>query len=238
VQFITSLFGGSGNTILTMLFALGAVIVLILLAVWLLRFVFDASGNAVRGRNRRLSVVDTLAIDQKRQLVIIRRDDVEHLILTGGPQDVVVETGIPVEEAQPVQTTRRPLPIVPGRKVEPKAAPAPAPTPVAVAPVTPPEPAPVVQSTPAVTVQPLPEAQPGTVLEHLRQQGHAGDRKTRVSLRHTGLLKPVTVKQPAPAGQNPDISPGTPTDSAKQSSTLESESDTFEHNPSSEPNRG
>jgi hypothetical protein len=43
---------------------------------------------------RRLEVIDHANIDGKRKLVLIRRDDVEHLLLTGGPVDVVVETGI------------------------------------------------------------------------------------------------------------------------------------------------
>ncbi len=43
---------------------------------------------------RRLEVIDHTSIDGKRKLVLIRRDDVEHLLLTGGPVDVVVETGI------------------------------------------------------------------------------------------------------------------------------------------------
>jgi hypothetical protein len=34
-------------------------------------------------------------VDRVRRLVLIRRDDVEHLIMTGGPVDVVIETGIP-----------------------------------------------------------------------------------------------------------------------------------------------
>jgi len=38
----------------------------------------------VRGRNRRFSVVDTLALDQKRQLLIVRRDDAEHLLISYG----------------------------------------------------------------------------------------------------------------------------------------------------------
>jgi hypothetical protein len=33
-------------------------------------------------------------VDRQRRLVLIRRDDVEHLIMTGGPVDVVIETGI------------------------------------------------------------------------------------------------------------------------------------------------
>lgn len=43
---------------------------------------------------RRLDVVDHSSVDGKRRLVLIRRDDVEHLIMTGGPVDVVIETGI------------------------------------------------------------------------------------------------------------------------------------------------
>ncbi len=42
----------------------------------------------------RIEVMEQAYIDGKRKLVLIRRDDVEHLIMTGGPVDVVIETGI------------------------------------------------------------------------------------------------------------------------------------------------
>jgi hypothetical protein len=42
----------------------------------------------------RLAVMEQASIDSRRKLVLIRRDDVEHLIMTGGPVDVVIETGI------------------------------------------------------------------------------------------------------------------------------------------------
>ena len=42
----------------------------------------------------RLEVVDQANVDGRRRLVLIRRDDVEHLVMTGGPVDVVIETGI------------------------------------------------------------------------------------------------------------------------------------------------
>lgn len=58
------------------------------------------------GRNRRtrLAVLDAAAVDDRRRLVLIRRDDVEHLILIGGPTDVVVEQDIRLGEraARPV----------------------------------------------------------------------------------------------------------------------------------------
>ena len=43
---------------------------------------------------RRLAVIDQANVDGRRRLLLIRRDDVEHLIMTGGPVDVVIETGI------------------------------------------------------------------------------------------------------------------------------------------------
>jgi flagellar protein FliO/FliZ len=54
-----------------------------------------------RGR-RRLAIVEVLAIDTKRRLVLVRRDGVEHLVLLGATQDAVVETGIaPPDGATP-----------------------------------------------------------------------------------------------------------------------------------------
>jgi flagellar protein FliO/FliZ len=53
---------------------------------------------------RRLEVVDHASIDSRRKLILIRRDDVEHLLLTGGLVDVVVETGIKAD-ARPVIVT-------------------------------------------------------------------------------------------------------------------------------------
>lgn len=47
-----------------------------------------------RGRQRRLSIVEVAAIDAKRRLVLVRRDDVEHLLLLGASDDLVVERGI------------------------------------------------------------------------------------------------------------------------------------------------
>ena len=57
----------------------------------------DTSARLTRGRSGkrvRLRVVETAAIDARRRLVLIRRDDVEHLIMIGGSADIVIETGI------------------------------------------------------------------------------------------------------------------------------------------------
>lgn len=44
--------------------------------------------------DRRLDVVEQTTVDGRRKLLLIRRDNVEHLVMTGGPTDVVLETGI------------------------------------------------------------------------------------------------------------------------------------------------
>ena len=43
---------------------------------------------------RRLEIVTHTSVDNRRRLVLVRRDGVEHLLMTGGPIDVVIETGI------------------------------------------------------------------------------------------------------------------------------------------------
>jgi hypothetical protein len=42
----------------------------------------------------RLAVIDAAAVDGRRRLVLVRRDNIEHLIMIGGPSDIVVETNI------------------------------------------------------------------------------------------------------------------------------------------------
>lgn len=49
----------------------------------------------IRGTQaRRLKLVESLPLDTRRRLVLVRRDDKEHLIVLGPAADTVVETGI------------------------------------------------------------------------------------------------------------------------------------------------
>jgi hypothetical protein len=62
---------------------------------------FRTFGGTVRGRRgARLAISEYHEVDKTRRLVLIRRDEVEHLLLIGGAQDVVIETGIGLEEAE------------------------------------------------------------------------------------------------------------------------------------------
>ena len=81
---------------LTFLFAFIAVLALIGVAAWLVRrFATNRLGaNTNRGRMPRLAVIDAAAVDGRRRLVLVRRDNVEHLLMIGGPSDIVVEPNI------------------------------------------------------------------------------------------------------------------------------------------------
>jgi flagellar protein FliO/FliZ len=45
-------------------------------------------------RFRRLDFIERLQLDGGRKLLLVRRDDVEHLVMIGGPIDLVVENNI------------------------------------------------------------------------------------------------------------------------------------------------
>ena len=74
--------------------ALGIVLILIALFVSILRRLTGTRFSTARSRQPRITVMDATNIDTRRRLLLIRRDNVEHLILVGGPSDIVVEQGI------------------------------------------------------------------------------------------------------------------------------------------------
>jgi flagellar protein FliO/FliZ len=109
---------------LTFLFAFIAVLALIGVAAWLVRrFATSRLGaNTNRGRMPRLAVIDAAAVDGRRRLVLVRRDNVEHLLMIGGPSDIVVEPNI--IRAMPSRDQIAPRPAVAG-EAPPRIAPLP-----------------------------------------------------------------------------------------------------------------
>jgi flagellar protein FliO/FliZ len=86
------------------------------------RFGADRLGaTTARGRQPRLAVIDATPVDSRRRLVLIRRDNVEHLLLIGGPSDVVVEPNIVrAASARDAQPGRAATPAAePGRAATP-----------------------------------------------------------------------------------------------------------------------
>lgn len=77
-----------------------------LIALWLVIVIVRMlTGGRLRtssGRTRqaRLGIVDAFDLDRQRQLIIVRRDNTEHLIMIGGPNDLVIESEIVRVEAR------------------------------------------------------------------------------------------------------------------------------------------
>lgn len=94
---MNSLFGLALPQPYVYVLALAGILALLAVFAYLLRRLVHSSGGfdgSGRGRQPRLGVVDTFSVDRQRQLMIVRRDTVEHLILIGGNSDLVIETNI------------------------------------------------------------------------------------------------------------------------------------------------
>jgi hypothetical protein len=178
MQWLDSVAGPGYAAALLWTFAALILLVIVLVIIRLVRnLTFGTFVAGGRNRKTRLAVMDATAVDSHRRLVLVRRDDIEHLILIGGPTDVVVERDIRLSAPrrpaltgdgglQPVQATAAPA----ARPRAPQPAPppprqAPAPQPVTTAaparprpaaPAPAPAPKPVTQSYQPTNVTPLP----------------------------------------------------------------------------------
>ncbi|MDB5569776.1 MAG: hypothetical protein JWN93_959, partial [Hyphomicrobiales bacterium] len=94
MQFLTNMIGE--NKGIMWLLAGAALVLAALILVLLYRLIFGSRIRSAGGRARqpRLGVVDAYDLDRQRQLVLVRRDNVEHLVMIGGPNDVLIESSI------------------------------------------------------------------------------------------------------------------------------------------------
>ncbi len=158
LQWLDSMAGPGYVAAILWTFAALILLVVVLLVIKVVRnLTFGTFVAGGRNRKTRLAVMDATAVDSHRRLVLVRRDDIEHLILIGGPTDVVVERDIRL--AAP----RRPALTGDGGQQQQQAAaptrpraPQPAPAPVPARQAPPPQP--VIQ--PAATARPRPAAPP------------------------------------------------------------------------------
>ncbi len=97
---LDDLIAAYGNRFLVAALGVSLALLCLFIVLWILRN--RAPSPFVRGgRNRqpRLQVLDAAAVDTRRRIVLIRRDNVEHLVMIGGPTDIVIESGIGEERA-------------------------------------------------------------------------------------------------------------------------------------------
>jgi hypothetical protein len=87
---------GEGQNGLRILLAIFVVLALIGLVGWLVRRFGSERlwAASTRSRQPRLAVIDAATVDGRRRLLLIRRDNVEHLLMIGGPTDIVIEPNI------------------------------------------------------------------------------------------------------------------------------------------------
>lgn len=88
--------------------ALGLVLLMIAgLAALVRRSGFGDRVAAVQGSGeRRLSLIEVRPLDAKRKLVLLRRDDREHLVLLGATGDLLIESDIPAPPPSPAEAAR------------------------------------------------------------------------------------------------------------------------------------
>jgi flagellar protein FliO/FliZ len=108
-----TLFGLAARFVLAFLISLG----LILATAWVvLRFGKRRSESA--NTRARLAIVDRASVDESRQLILLRRDNDEHLLMIGGRTNVVVEANI-VRAAREVMQAPDPAAAEPLRRAIP-----------------------------------------------------------------------------------------------------------------------
>ena len=105
---LDDLISAYGNRFLVAALGVSLALLCLFIVLWILRN--RAPSPFVRGgRNRqpRLQVLDAAAVDTRRRIVLVRRDNVEHLVMIGGPTDIVIESGIgderPYLSARPIE---------------------------------------------------------------------------------------------------------------------------------------
>ncbi|MGB3388560.1 MAG: hypothetical protein WBA88_11315 [Pseudaminobacter sp.] len=158
-------------------FAALILLLIVLIIVKLVRsLTFGTFVAGGRNRKARLAVMDATAVDSNRRLVLVRRDDIEHLLLIGGASDIVVERDIRLaQQRRPVLSgndshdapARATAPEQPAsRPVQAPRPPVPAPRPVPAAARPAPAFAPRQAPAPRTEQQATPQAKPAPVPPH------------------------------------------------------------------------
>lgn len=94
-----------GETLVRFLLIFGFVIFLIVALAWILKKLSLVTSRVGKlGEEARLSVSEAVAVDHRRKLVLVKRDHVEHLILIGGENDLLLEHAIPPHARPQPQT--------------------------------------------------------------------------------------------------------------------------------------
>lgn len=123
---VLSGFGGFGVPLL----AFAGLVLLAILVIVIGRRARRHRGHGLVA-GHRLAVIDQVQIDEHRRLVLIQRDDVQHLVVLGGGSDFLVESGIGAGQVAVEEPRHVPREVAPQPVRRPVPQPAPAAPPVA-----------------------------------------------------------------------------------------------------------
>lgn len=97
MKYVGHIFAGIGPLHLASIFV--ALAGALLAFYWSCRFIsgwLNRRRDASLSMRERLFVASKIVLDEERYLALVRRDEVEHLLLIGGSQDFVIESNIPL----------------------------------------------------------------------------------------------------------------------------------------------
>lgn len=99
--YLTPVFGEDLAPIANLVVGFLIIVLAVFVCLWLWRKLSGGSFSVgARARRARLGVLESAQVDSRRRLLLVRRDNVGHLVMTGGPSDVVVENNIDLSTPQ------------------------------------------------------------------------------------------------------------------------------------------
>ena len=198
----------------TVFWIIAAVLAILLVLYIVRRLTRPRFAGGSRSKKARLAITDAARVDEHgRSVVLLRRDDVEHLLLIGGPNDLVIESNI--RKLEPAGATQSAsgsasgsasAPVERAPAAAPVAAPAspppqPAPKPVEAAPLATPKEPPAPVLTPSVPTKASASSTPTLAKPAMSPSASAdpsGIRSPEPGTPSSGLAKPDTPTSVAP----------------------------------------
>lgn len=97
---------------ITNLIRLGLALIFVLSLMAILALIMkkiNGGSGAFKGQDKRLDIIEQRMLDPKHKLMLIKRDQTEHLVILSNNDTIVVESGI----TPPAETTHKPSQVEP-----------------------------------------------------------------------------------------------------------------------------
>ncbi|MEO0546572.1 MAG: hypothetical protein AAF035_06460 [Pseudomonadota bacterium] len=213
----------------TVFWIIAAVLAILLVLYIVRRLTRPRFAGGSRSKKARLAITDAARVDEHgRSVVLLRRDDVEHLLLIGGPNDLVIESNIRKLEPAGASTAAATSMAAERAAAPPAAAAAPAPQP--------PQPTPKpVEAAPL----PTPKEPPAPVLtpsQPTTASVSPAPTLAKPAMSPSVSADPSSIRSPEPSTPSMGLAkPNTPTSAASPASPVRREPPSFTNTARVEP---